>query len=94
MLRQWLTRKTDSAQAQPTCRACPLLACARGCRAAVLRMECEGGEARQLRHLGLYEGAHVTVLDAQDGLVLDVRGARLAVGAALAASITVLPLGV
>jgi Fe2+ transport system protein FeoA len=75
------------------CGACPLAACARGARAAVLRMECDGGEARRLRNLGVYEGAHVTVLDRQDGLLLDVRGSRLALGAALASSITVLPLG-
>ena len=35
----------------------------------------------------------MTVLDQQDGLLLEVRGARLALGAALAAAITVLPLG-
>ena len=76
------------------CAACPLASCARGSRAAVLRMECDGPEACRLRNLGLYEGACVRVLDAQDGLLLEVRGSRLAVGAALAAAITVLPLGV
>lgn len=75
------------------CAACPLAECARGSRAAVLRMDCDGGEGERLRNLGLYEGACVTVLDAQDGLLLEVRGARLAVAAALAATITVLPLG-
>lgn len=75
------------------CAACPLAHCRRGSRAAVLRMDCDGGEACRLRNLGLYEGACVTVLDSQDGLLLEVRGARLAVGAALAAAITVLPLG-
>ena len=75
------------------CTACPLAQCARGSRAAVLRMECDGGEACRLRNLGLYEGACVRVLDAQDGYLLEVRGAKLAVGAALAAAITVLPLG-
>ena len=55
-------------------------------------MDCEGGEACRLRNLGLYEGACVRILDAQDGLLLEVRGARLALGASLAASITVLPL--
>lgn len=57
-------------------------------------MECDGTEACRLRNLGLYEGACVRVLDSQDGLLLEVRGSRLAVGAALASSITVLPLGV
>jgi Fe2+ transport system protein FeoA len=35
----------------------------------------------------------VRVLDSQDGLLLEVRGSRLALGAALASAITVLPLG-
>jgi Fe2+ transport system protein FeoA len=75
------------------CAACPLAHCVRGSRAAVLRMDCEGGEACRLRNLGLYEGACVRVVDMQDGLVLEIRGARVALGAALASTITVLPLG-
>mgnify|MGYP006145191493 CR=1 FL=1 len=59
----------------------------------MLRMDCEGTEACRLRNLGLYEGACVRVVDAQDGLVLEIRGSRVALGAALASSITVLPLG-
>jgi Fe2+ transport system protein FeoA len=55
-------------------------------------MECAGEEARKLRNLGLYEGSCVTVLDRQDGYLLDVRGSRLAVGPHLAGAITVLPL--
>lgn len=93
MLRRWLGRRRQTDPAQARCTACPLAQCARGSRAAVLRMDCEGGEAGRLRTLGLYEGACVTVLDSQDGLLLEVRGARLAVGAALASAITVLPLG-
>ena len=85
-----LQRKEAAANAR--CAACPLAQCARGSRAAVLRMDCEGPEARRLRTLGLYEGACVRVLDAQDGLLLEVRGARVALGAALASAITVLPL--
>lgn len=80
------------ARTDARCAACPLANCARGSRAAVLRMDCEGGEACRLRNLGLYEGACVRILDSQDGLLLEVRGARLALGASLAASITVLPL--
>jgi Fe2+ transport system protein FeoA len=56
-------------------------------------MDCEGSEARRLRNLGLFEGACVTVVDRQDGMLLEVCGARLALGSALASSITVLPLG-
>lgn len=90
LLRRW--RRTE-AVATSRCAACPLAQCRRGSRAAVLRMDCDGSEACRLRTLGLYEGACVTVLDSQDGLLLEVRGARLALGATLAAAITVLPLG-
>ena len=55
-------------------------------------MECAYEEARRLRNLGLFEGSQVTVIDRQDGCLLDVRGSRLAVAAQLADSITVLPL--
>ena len=74
------------------CVACPLIACRRGARAAVVSMDCDGEEARRLRHLGLFEGSQVTVLDRQDGCLLEVCGSRLAVGATLAASITVVPM--
>jgi Fe2+ transport system protein FeoA len=96
MLDRWLgrwSRKREKAAGTARCAACPLAACARGSRAAVLRMDCDLSEAGRLRNLGLFEGACVTVLDQQDGLLLEVRGARLALGAALAAAITVLPLG-
>ena len=85
-------RGAEAPQSTDRCASCPLAHCARGSRAAVLRMDCEGGEACRLRNLGLFEGAFVRIIDSQDGLVLDVRGSRLAVGARLASSITVLPL--
>lgn len=75
------------------CTACPLDVCRRGSMAAVLRMECATEEACRLRNMGLHEGACVRVLDSQEGLLLEVRGAKVALGAALAASIVVLPLG-
>jgi Fe2+ transport system protein FeoA len=56
-------------------------------------MDCDRGEACRLRNLGVYEGACVKVLNSRDGLLLDVRGSRLALGATLASAITVLPLG-
>jgi Fe2+ transport system protein FeoA len=90
-LLRWLQGKDPAATAR--CTACPLALCARGSRAAVLRMDCAGPEACRLRNLGLYEGACVRVVDAQDGLVLEVRGSRVALGATLASEITVLPLG-
>ncbi|MBV9774651.1 MAG: FeoA domain-containing protein [Gemmatimonadetes bacterium] len=94
MLRQLLRRRTETkAAAAPRCGACPLAACATGCRAAVLQMECAGDEANRLRNMGLFEGACVTVVDSRNGMLLDVKGARLALGAALASAIRVLPLG-
>jgi Fe2+ transport system protein FeoA len=72
---------------------CALAACDTGCRAAVLGVECEGGEAHRLRHLGLFEGAFVKVLDSRNGMLLEVKGSKLALGAGLASSIRVQPLG-
>lgn len=96
MVRTWWARWRRN---EPTflerverCSACPLTECVRGDRAAVLSMACAGEEARKLRNLGLFEGSHVTVIDRQDGCLLDVRGSRLALAAQLADSITVLPL--
>ena len=48
----------------------------------------DGCEAERLRNLGLFEGACVRVIESQDGLLLDVRGSRVALGAALASVIT------
>lgn len=39
----------------------------------------------------MFEGARVGVLDTRSGMVVDVRGARLALGREIAASITVRP---
>jgi Fe2+ transport system protein FeoA len=72
--------------------SCPLMACKTGNRAVVVRVGCEGAEACRLRALGLYEGARVSVVDSRNGLLLQVRGVRLAIGAAMAAAITVIPL--
>jgi Fe2+ transport system protein FeoA len=93
MLKRLLARKTEDTRPTPRCAECPLAACASGCKAAVLRMECDHGEAHRLRGLGLFEGTCVRVLDSRNGMLLEVKGARLALGQALASSITVLPLG-
>ena len=93
MLKRLLARKTEDKPAAARCAECPLAACASGCKAAVLRMECDHGEAHRLRGLGLFEGTCVRVLDSRNGMLLEVKGARLALGQALASSITVLPLG-
>ena len=90
MLKRLFGRKAAAAQAG--CAECPLAACAAGCRAAVLRMECGQDEAHRLRGMGLFEGSCVQVLDSRNGMLLEVKGARLALGQALARSIKVLPL--
>ena len=94
MLKRLLSRREASSDASPrACAECPLAACASGCRAAVLRVECENGEAHRLRGLGLFEGSFVRVLDSRNGMLLEVKGSRLALGSSLASSITVLPIG-
>ena len=92
MWKKLFRRTVPAATIDARCATCPLADCARGARAAVLRMECDSAEACRLRSLGIFEGACVTVVDMQDGLLLDVCGSRLALGGALASCITVRPL--
>lgn len=84
-------RRTRAPETDP-CDLCPLAACRRGRRALVVSLQCDEREACRLRTLGIYEGAPVTVVDARDGLLVDVRGSRLALAAALAATVIVRPL--
>lgn len=92
MLKRIFSRTKAPATAA-RCAGCPLAACASGCQAAVLRMECDDGEAHRLRGLGLFEGSCVRVLDSRNGMLLEVKGSRLALGRKLADAIHVLPLG-
>jgi Fe2+ transport system protein FeoA len=93
MFPAWLTRwRRKEPDLVERCVACPLTAVTRGERASVVRMECAKEEAGRLRNLGLFEGSCITVLDRQDGCLLDVRGSRLALASKLADSITVLPI--
>ena len=92
MLKSLFARMRSAKPAPARCAECPLAACDAGCLAAVLRMECEHGEAHRLRGMGLFEGTHVRVLDSRNGMLLEVKGARLALGRSLASSITVQPL--
>src|SRR5687768_14868296 len=71
--------------------ACPLLQCARGNCAVVVRVDCSASDACRLRALGVYEGARVDVVDSRNGLLLQVRGSRIALGATVAAAIAVIP---
>ena len=89
-----LTRRAPvpAAPTRPCCAEhCPLAACAAGLCATVVCLHCPDDEATRLRTLGLFEGARVGVLHARQGVLLDVRGARLALSAGLSAAITVRP---
>jgi len=57
----------------------------------VVCLSCPAPDAARLRSLGLYEGARVGVVDTRSGVLVDVRGARLALGWKVVAAITVLP---
>ena len=92
MLKRIFGRK-DKVATPAGCGGCPLAACATGCKAAVLSMDCEHGEAHRLRGMGLFEGTMVRVLDSRNGMLLEVKGSKLALGEALASSIQVLPVG-
>jgi len=99
MLPRWLQTHREPAAAKADCALpqgcqleCALSACAVGGQAIVVRVSCSHHDACRLRALGVYEGARVRVIDTRHGLILDVRGSRLALGTALAGLISVLPL--
>jgi Fe2+ transport system protein FeoA len=92
------TRKTEHRHCVADPRDCPgicsLSACAlAGQAAVVLHVRCPAADACRLRSLGVYEGAHVVVVDGRNGLVLDVRGSRLALDHRTAEYILVRPQG-
>ena len=93
MLKLLSRRKTSAAEpaSAASTAACPLSACVAGSRATVLEVRCGDMDACRLRALGLCEGASVSVVRSRDCTLLEVRGARLAVGSAIAAGIVVLP---
>jgi Fe2+ transport system protein FeoA len=69
---------------------CALAVLPAGVRVKIVRLACAQADAERLRVLGLFEGTHVRIVDRGSGLLLDVCGARLAVGRSLAADIMVL----
>lgn len=71
--------------------ACRLGECLKGASATVVSLGCGENEACRLRELGLMEGASISVIDARQCMLLDVRGSRLALSPAITAGITVLP---
>jgi Fe2+ transport system protein FeoA len=58
----------------------------------IVGVNCSASDACRLRALGVYEGARVDVVDSRNGLLLQVRGSRIALGAAVAAAIAVIPI--
>ena len=78
--------------ATPCAEPCPLLALPAGARALVVRVGCPLADAGRLRVLGVFEGAHVGIVAHRSGLLLDVRGSRLALDATVAGAILALPL--
>lgn len=83
---------TPEADVQATPGACALSACPKGCSAVVLSVGCPAGDACRLRALGIFEGARVAVVGTRPGMLIEVRGTRLALGATLAATVGVMPL--
>ena len=57
----------------------------------MLCLDCPALDAARLRTLGVYEGARVGIVDTRSGMLLDVRGARLALGWKVVDGIRVLP---
>ena len=78
--------------AAPCPEPCSLFALPAGARARVVCVGCPFADAQRLRALGVYEGASVGVVAHRGGLLLDVRGSRLALDVAVATAITALPL--
>jgi Fe2+ transport system protein FeoA len=78
--------------AAPCPEPCSLFALPAGARARVVCVGCPFADAQRLRALGVYEGASVGVIAHRGGLLLDVRGSRLALDVAVATAITALPL--
>ena len=71
------------------CDSCPLGECAAGLQATVVCIDCPSRDAHRLRSLGLFEGARIGIVDTRSGMVLDIRGSRLALGREIVAAITV-----
>jgi Fe2+ transport system protein FeoA len=87
----WLRAPAAPRAESAACESCPLAACVPGTRATVLCVLCHALDVQRLRSLGVFEGALVRVVDARGGVVLDVRGSRLALGHAVVSGITVRP---
>ncbi|HET9012458.1 MAG TPA: FeoA family protein [Gemmatimonadaceae bacterium] len=94
LLRRMFRRVVPAAVHESPCDSCPLGACRPGLQATVLCIACHALDAERLRSLGLFEGARVGVVDTRSGMLLDVRGSRLAIGLEVVKGITVRPVDV
>ena len=92
LLRLLFQRAASGIPGVTPCDFCPLGACVAGSQATVLCIACPALDAQRLRTLGLFEGVRVGVVDTRSGMVLDVRGSRLALGEGVVAGITVRPM--
>jgi Fe2+ transport system protein FeoA len=90
VLRFW-RRRAPNVEPPPRtpCDECPLAACPVGRRVLVTCLGCPAMDAHRLRIMGICEGVRVGIVDTRRGILLDVRGSRLALDRALARSITV-----
>ena len=70
---------------------CALVGLPAGVRARVVCVGCPHADAERLRVLGVFEGAPVRVVAHRSGVLLEVRGARLALDGVLAATIVAQP---
>ena len=91
LLRRLFFRAASPVTHGSPCDTCPLGVCVAGSQATVLCIACPALDTERLRTLGLFEGVCVGVIDTRSGIVLDVRGSRLALGRGIVAGITVRP---
>jgi Fe2+ transport system protein FeoA len=90
-LRRLFGRRASPSGRGSPCDSCPLAHCPVGLQVTVLCIDCPSLDAARLRALGVYEGARVGIVDTRSGMLLDVRGGRLALGWKVVAGIRVLP---
>lgn len=88
-LRKRFRRHPSLGRRVSPCESCPLGACPAGTEATIVCVACPALDAHHLRTLGVFEGTRVGIVDARRGMVLDVRGSRLAIGQGVVDGITV-----
>ena len=87
-----LNRRKNPLSYTPATEPRPLSDLPAGVRAIIHQLRCPWADAEHLRVLGVFEGARVGIISRRGGLLLDVRGSRLALDLAVAAAILAVPL--